>query len=447
MWLLTYFLFAYQPQDNASLVIDNVHVIQPDRGIATPLQTVVITKGRIQTVGPTETVSIPVNAKRIDGQAGYLMPGLWDMHVHLTDATALALPMMVIHGVVGVRDMGGDWPTVRAMRTQVRHGDLIGPRIRAAGPVFDGPKPGVPYRETIVDAESARKAARRVAASGVDFFKVHNGVPREAYFALMDEAASLAKRVDGHIPKPITPLEAAEAGQACFEHVVTCLEGTYAADWTSLADQRQGIAQFASQDALPLFEKLAQKQVVMTPTLVAYAHRHRRRELEADPDPRRKYLSQTLRKHWDTAFPITDVDRNDKILKLRAEGWQHFLTITRRMREADITIMTGSDLGGRDVYPGSSLWDELGYLAEAGFTAAEILRAACWSPPVFLGLSDNYGRIVPGYRASLVLLADNPLEDIDNIRSLQAVYHRDRWLDAEDRTRIAADIAAKADQY
>jgi hypothetical protein len=173
-----------------------VHVavvhLSVDPSHSTTDQTVVIDGQRITAAGPFADVAVPDGATRIDGSGKYLIPGLWDMHVHALWDPAIdtVFPLFIANGVTGVRDMHTHFPVeqVRAWRREVEEGKRVGPRFVFAGPIVDGPKPFWPGSIPVADAEAGRKAVRDLKARGVDFVKVYTGLPRDAYFAIADEA-------------------------------------------------------------------------------------------------------------------------------------------------------------------------------------------------------------------------------------------------------------------
>src|SRR5262249_40703354 len=152
-----------------------------------------IAAGRIEAVAPY--VRTPNGARVIDGRGKYLIPGLWDMHVHLafpwTSPAELWEPglwLFIANGVTGVRDMGSDWDVLHGWRDKIEAGSVLGPRIVAAGPILDGPTPGYPGRITVRNEAEAREAVQSLRKRGVDFIKVHAHLSREAYFAVASEA-------------------------------------------------------------------------------------------------------------------------------------------------------------------------------------------------------------------------------------------------------------------
>jgi imidazolonepropionase-like amidohydrolase len=211
-------------QKDSSLALTHVTVIDCTGASAQPNSTVVVAQGHIAAVGPSDAIKIAAGTRVVDATGKFLIPGLWDMHGHLTDATQDAFPLLIMNGVTGVRDMGGDLAQLDRWRSEIDSGLRVGPHIIRAGPFVDGPKEGVTNRLTVRTPEEARRAVHDLKVKGVDFIKVHNALPPEAFFALMDEARKENIPVAVHLPKDVSSAEASEAGAASLEHIETINE-------------------------------------------------------------------------------------------------------------------------------------------------------------------------------------------------------------------------------
>src|SRR5262249_47320528 len=154
----------------------------------------------------------------------FLIPGLWDMHGHLTDAGEGAFSQLVMNGITGVRDMGGDLDRVDRWREEIRNGKRVGPDIVRAGPFVDGSKPGVAWRLTVLTAEEAGTAVAALKKNGVDFIKIHNGISKENFLVVAEEARKQGLPIAVHLPIGMTPAEASDAGVASLEHIETVVE-------------------------------------------------------------------------------------------------------------------------------------------------------------------------------------------------------------------------------
>ena len=216
-------------------------------------QTVLVAGNRITAVGPADRFSVPDKADVIDAAGGFLIPGLWDMHVHSVANVALDMavgsvtnadwhfPLFLAYGVTGVRNMNdatGD-PTLEltnSVKRRLAEGDLHGPRFLANGPSRRWrSSPGSATRWSCARRQEARAVVNKLVDHGADFIKVYENLSREAYFAIMDQARRRGIPVDGHVPFRVTPEEAADAGQRTFEHVLAMALGC-----STEADSRTG---------------------------------------------------------------------------------------------------------------------------------------------------------------------------------------------------------------
>jgi imidazolonepropionase-like amidohydrolase len=378
-------------QQKSELAITHVTVIDCTGAAPKPNSTVLISGGRIAAVGPTDSTAVPPNARTIDGAGKFLIPGLWDMHGHLTDATDSAFPLLILNGVTGVRDMGGDVAQIDRWRAEIEQGTRVGPHVIRAGPFVDGPKPGVSNRLTVRTPEEARQAVRQLKAEGVDFIKVHNALPPDAFFALMDEARKEHMPVAVHLPQGVSSAEASDAGVASLEHIETINESAMWRKGATAKTVEQAVDENLGPAGQQLFQKFVKNGTWYVPTLVAYQR----------------------------GFMLWSNDPDS--LQPRIEVMRKQITLVGMMHKAGVKIMAGSDFSDWGMVPGIDLHNELALLVEAGFTPLEALQTATLNPAKFLGKTDTYGTIQPGRVADLVLLDQNPIEDISHTRKINAV--------------------------
>jgi imidazolonepropionase-like amidohydrolase len=377
--------------EHPPLAITHVTVIDCSGAPARPDSTVLIDGGRIAAVGPSATVEPPASARVVDGRGRFLIPGLWDMHGHLTDATDDALPLLLMNGVTGVRDLGGDLALIDRWRSEIEAGVRAGPRIVRAGPFVDGPKEGLANRLTVTTPDQARRAVHDLQASGVDFIKVHNALPREAFFALLQAAREQGIPVAVHLPAGVSSDEAAEAGAASLEHIETINESAIWGPGATVTTVQEAVAANLGPAGQDLFELLARNGTWYVPTLVAY----------------------------ERGFVLWTND--PEALTPRLDIHQQHIQLVRMMHAAGVQIMAGSDFSDWGMVPGVDLHNELALLVEAGFSPLEALQAATLNPAKFLGFSDRLGTIQKDKAADLVLLDADPLENISHTRKINAV--------------------------
>jgi len=368
------------------IAITHVTIIDVHDGSAKPEMTVLISGKRITAVSPTKETPIPQQIRVIDGQGKFLIPGLWDMHIH-SDGDERTLRAMVDWGITGARDMAGDVTKLTEARRRIANHDWTGPRLLIAGPRLNGP-PAEPDTDVWVlhSPEEARRAVDSLAQQHVDFIKVHDGLARDTYLAIASAAKANGLPFVGHVPSSLTPAEASDLGQKSIEHLEfvpkPCLAAFHSLD-SANANLPSGCD---SQSFHASMERFARNGTWLDPTIQSF-----------------RYWAPT---QWDSIF----------------EG---FRKMAVEIRRANVAILTGTDWSTspqqKGSLPGAALHDELALLADAGFSSTEVLRAASLSPAVFLGLSDSLGTVETGKIANLVLLQANPIEDIHNTRRIAAV--------------------------
>lgn len=435
-----------------ALAIINVTVIDGTGAPARNNQTVVVVGDRIHAVGPASDVRIPRGARRVQADGMYLIPGLWDSHVHLSfaeDDIEALLPVFLANGVTSLRDTGGSMDLL-VLRDRIAAGEVTGPRIRIAGPVIEGAEwlrrarellPaevlahvfGLTPRIELATPEEALPLADSLMQLGVDFIKVRN-VHGATYAALAEATAQLGIPLTAHTPRGISLGEAARAGTAGFEHTETI---TFALGERSEAQRREAVA------------PLVRYGVLVTPTVVTALtsrgpHRERARAVVGDTlnrlDPRRRFVPQTILDHWHAALAMAELEPPmDWDAHLRQE-----MADLRLLHEEGVTLLAGSDFGGIPLlFPGFSIHEELQLLAEhAGMTPLEALQTATRNPPMFFGMQDELGTIQEGKIADIILLRADPLVDISNTQQIEAVLTRGRLFDRATLDSLLAGVVA-----
>jgi imidazolonepropionase-like amidohydrolase len=435
-------------QRPAILAFSHVTVIDTTGAPPQPDQTVIVNGDRIVQTGSAQKIRAPKQAQVVDGRGLYLIPGLWDMHVHVRE-TERAFPMFTANGVTGVRNMGGRLDELKSWRAQIVDGSLSGPRMVIGGPVVDGPNPSHPDHSIVVrDADDGRKAVDFLKANGADFVKVYDGVPRDAYFAIANEAKKQGIPFVGHVPEAVSPLEASAAGQASIEHLTGIVPAVstrsgeiseiQAAPVKSPAEYPARIAkelQLALENQSPeklreLAAQFVKNHTWQVPTLAAKRYIAFANDPALAEDPRLIYFSAAERRRLSPADNMFVRFSPPEYWAQRKAEFDRVLTLVSELHRAGVPFLAGTDSDGSSyVYYGFSLHDELAFLVQTGFTPMEALQAATLKPAQFLGLTDKSGTIAPGKQADLVLLEANPLEDIHNTRKIRAVVVRGRLLD------------------
>ncbi|MCG8505335.1 MAG: amidohydrolase family protein [Sphingomonadales bacterium] len=469
--------------DAAAIEIRNVTVIDPESRRTLENRSVFIAADRIVAIEPFTAEPAYAAGQVIDGSGRYLIPGLMDMHAHIAlekRAMRPSLALLLANGVTGIRDPFGDcWEPResdavciddrRRYGAAIEAGGVFGPHILSLssaivrGAVFRDrlPEGAEPYFYPHTAAE-ARSLARYLKERGVDFIKTYNLIPREAYFALAEEANALGLAFAGHVPGAVTVTEAVEAGHKTIEHARVVLYdcSRFGPDYRAFVNDVTLLGPDADLEAiepLPVDERLRRTVEEFDPELCSqvlaaikqadayYVPTHLTREMDARAgeaayrnDPRRKYLAESLLEDWDKDLDRTAEASPERRALFRA-FFDHGLEITRLAHEAGVGVMVGTDANDTMVFPGFAVHDEMAHFAKAGLAPMEILRAATTVPARYLEMTGDFGGIAVGKKADLVLLDANPLEDIANTRRISWVVFNGR---AFDRTVLDQMLAA-----
>lgn len=414
------------------LAITHVNVV--DGTSATPRhdQTVLIQGNRIMAVEPFRVLAIPPEARVISARGKFLIPGLWDMHVH-TDAPGgeATLGLYVANGITGVRDMAAEWTRIQEWRREISSGERVGPRIIASGPYLEGGDVPIPHL-LVRNASEAGSAVDSLAALGVDFVKIHGQLTRESYFAAARAARERGFAFAGHIPGSVTPSEASDSGQRSLEHLLQMPNQCTAAESLSLAPRyplQRVLGRCTSQPLDTLFARFVRNGTRIVPTLVAafeIAH-WPKRDLPGDEYAR--FLPDSLRDFVAHIFTMPDgIPAGAEVVGEAL--FEKRIELVGAMHRAGVTVMPGTDAPLRNSPPGFGLHQELELLARAGLTPFEVLRSATLEPARYLGISDSAGAVSRGMLADLVLLDADPLASVSSLKRIHAVIYNGRLLDS-----------------
>ena len=439
--------FALTIQAQASLLaITHVTVVDMTGAPARQDMTVIVANSRIISIG--KKVRVPESAKVIDGTGKFLIPGLWDMHVHFKEVER-TFPMFIANGVTGVRNVGGDLDQLVKWRSEVASGRLTGPRIVTCGPILDGPNPSAHGSLlTIADAKEGRAAVDLLKSKGADCIKVYDQLTRDAYFEIIKEAKRVGLPVVGHVPLALTADEAANAGQRSIEHLGNVFESATSIRAQLIAeDARAGpvkdpseyprriaargermLSTYDEKLAQLIFKSYVRNHTWQVPTLETKWSLAFFDELVGKDDARLKYIPASELEYWTPQKNFFARYRTPEYIVYRKKLYQKELDLVRDMHRAGVMFMTGTDLSGAYVFAGFSVHHEMELLVQAGLSPYEALQAATRNPALFLRESKDWGTIEKGKLANLVILSANPLEDIRNSQKIDGVVLNGRYL-------------------
>ena len=430
-----------------STAIVGATVIQANGADPLVSATVVISGDEIVDVG--RDVRVPAGAKIIDGRGKYLIPGLWEMHIHLSKTRPSAMKLLVANGVTSVRDMGGDIDELMQWRREIGEGDRIGPTIYTAGtylespeniarmlakPVADNVEPVERMRTAVRNPDHAREIVDALADRGVDLIKVREVADDETFVALGVAARANGIALMGHT-MGVARDRLIDARIGSIEHFFIPF-----LDDVPEPERRRFFAELADLGTafvpnLYLFEISEQ-----TPNETIQAF------LDDDPgeqDPRRNYLSKYLLKDWQEQLEQdrTD-DRKDFFRRLLPSLYRDI----RELREAGVRILPGTDTAVVFVFPGQALHEEIAlYVDKLGFTPMQAIEAATRESATFMGVSSQSGTIERGKVADLVLLNGDPRNDIRLTQDIDSVILKGRVFDRNDLDDLVESIRREPD--
>jgi imidazolonepropionase-like amidohydrolase len=422
--LLLLFVGCHHPAPtvHATAAIVDVTVVPMDAERELAHQTVLVDGDHIVAVGPVASTPVAKGVPTIDGKGRWLIPGLYDMHVHLNEANDALL--YVANGVTTVRNMWGG-PEQLAWREQARKNDpaWLGPAIVTAGPIVDGDPPVWPGSKVVTTPEAAVAEVDAQKQAGYDFVKVYEELSIPVYDAIAAEAKKQQIRFAGHVPVAVGLEHALASGQASIEHLTGYLGAASGMPQANLAE----ILAHVDATKLPALAKATHAAgTANTPTLIVME----RIAALSDPAPliarpENRFISPQTRDGWNPANDFRFHDKTpDDFAAMRAASTVR-THIVKALSDEGATLFAGTDAPNPYVFPGFSLHEELGLLVGAGLTPYQALRAATAVPAQWLGRTAT---ITVGAPADLVLLAGDPLKDIAATRTRAGVMLRGTWV-------------------
>jgi len=432
----------------ADLVITNVNIVDVANGEILPQQMVVIKGNRIIYAGKNKKT--PQAKQIILGKDKYLMPGLWDNHVHfggdtLIDENEQLLPLYLAMGVTAVRDCAGDIsPSVLQWRREIQEGKRIGPRIFTSGPKLEGKQSIWPGDLEIGTATELNQALDSLQKLKVDFVKItDNTLEPQLFLQSIREVRKRGWKVTGHIPVALTIQEVADAGLSAIEHLTYAIRAASSQEQEITTARAAGklnareaneqfLASFDTTTALSNFRKLAAKGTGIVPTMIgSYATAYLDQN-DHQNDYFLSYLGPELKRTYQ--WRIDRARRDDSAaIDLRHRIFETAASLLPYLHKAGVTIIAGTDAGYLNSfdYPGLGLHQELELMVRYGLSPREALKASLVNGPNFLGLSKDYGAVAKGKMADLLLLDSNPLQNIKVTQQITAVVHQGQYWSKE----------------
>lgn len=422
--------------------------------------TVIIVGNRIVYAGPATGASVPGDARVLDGRGKFLIPGLWDMHVHAFQwgFSDFAGPLMLANGVTGARDMGYFIDTTSRWKRDIAAGRDSGPRL-IVGVRVDGPVGRTQFVSHVTTEADGLRAVDTLArtkdgSARADFLSTDALIPRAAYFGLAKEARKIGFPFAGQVPFAVSVTEASDSGQRSVEQedglmrACTSNEDVFRAQLADTINRRAGddplqrrnqarsiLLSYDPARCKAVMETLARNHTRVTPTLVVYQpYVHSFDSASTHPEWY-KYVPGIVEGGWrhrSISMPHPDSTVVRTSFSVERTG---------ALNKAGVKLLAGTDAPRPFIYPGFSLHEELALLVKAGLTPLEALRTATYNPAEFLGSLDSLGTIGTGKIADLLLLDADPLRDIRNTTRISAVIANGRVFDSTARAALLNHVA------
>jgi imidazolonepropionase-like amidohydrolase len=454
---------------NGAIVIRNVTVVDVQGNKLVANRDVIVRGDRIARLQPRGAAQPPKDARIIDGSGKFLMPGLWDFHVHVFSAAGeedLALPMYIVNGVTGIRDAGAihKLPQMQAVVNAIERGQRVGPRIVLAGAMIDGPPGSWPGQMVASNAEEGRARVRESKAAGWTFVKSYSLLSEPTYLAIASEARRQGLPLYGHVPESVRLRTAIDAGHRSVEHFGRVTQACTTAEAKMISANSDALRSANPMTALMTVmaghnkttlahwdEKLCQRvakqlanaRVAVMPSLMVsdfYVGKD-----PAPDDPRMQSVPKAVRTQWGQG-DWRRQQMSQELLALAPKSialdWKTF----KLAHDAGVTMLAGTDAAYANpfIFHGYTLHDELERYVAAGLTAQQALMTATVNPGRFLKRNDLDGRVSVGRRADLVLLDANPLKDIRATRRINAVIANGRLFDRDALDKLLRDVESTA---
>lgn len=443
--------FKSLPKEKYDLLILNAKIIDIEKGTVSRNSFIAIIKDTICLVGDMSKLKGLAATKTVDIDGKFIMPALWDNHVHFRGGESLIqenknlLPLFLAHGVTTVREAGGDMtPQVMQWRNQIKAGELAGPTIFTSGPKLDGSKPSWAGSIKVENQNDIEKALDSLQSIGVDFVKMYDGnLSKESFYGIIKEAEKRGLKTTGHMPLSADILEGINYGLDGTEHLYYVLKAASPkADSLTKLNLGYGmmgtlVETFDPILAQKVYQKMAQKNVFVTPTIYIGQVLANILKTDHSKDAMLPYMGKGIIKTYQGRIDgAKRASANGGFLQTKTE--KIFSEMVKPMYKAGVNILAGSDCGANNsfIYPGESLQQELIHLAKVGLTPQEALKTSIINGPKFFNKEKFYGSIKKGKISDLLILEANPLEDIKNIQNINGMILRGKSFDKSELSKM-----------
>lgn len=447
---------------NIDLMIEHINIIDVLHNTTIPDQTIFIDQGTIKRIENSASKPKHIAKQNINGKGKYIMPSLWDMHVHfggdtLIEENKMLLPLYTAMGISHVRDCAGDISSsVIAWKKEIENNTLTGPTIFTSGPKLEGIKSIWPGDLEIANEVELNKALDSLQKLKVDFVKItDNTLAPDLFLKSIQAARARGWKVSGHIPATMNVEVFAKNGLSAIEHIgylqrAASKNEDSITSWRSTGkiNNREAselyLNSFDSVVAIEKFKKLAAYGTAVVPTIngsfiTTYLDVNNHQN-----DTYLKYIGPALKRTYSWRVNRAANDNSDAI-KFRHKNFEAAASLLPLLYKAGVTILAGTDAGYLNSYnyPGLGMHEELAIMVKYGLTPQEALICSIVNGPAFFNQSEWYGAVSVNKKADLLILDKNPLEHIENTQTINAVIRKGVYLSRSKLDALLTEMAIK----
>ena len=450
-----------------AICIENVSVIHPENGLIEN-QTVIVSGEKILKVISSKELMLSPENNIIDGKGKYLMPGLWDAHIHfayMEDFAPSMFDLFLGYGITSVRDTGGKMDFVKMWKDKALADPMNAPRVMMAGPlldgmpnVYDGSAPNRPPLSVgLGSTEATINMVNMLDSLGVDLLKAYEMLTPEQFVLIAKMAKEKGLKVTGHVPLSMDVISASNAGLNSMEHMRN-LELSCASNSDELLQERlrlleaekdsaggilrskihalqreMAVKNYDENKANEVLAVLAKNQTWQIPTLALSTFLTNRHFENADWKESITYIPEAIEQDWKKSVATLE---KTPVTPFREQYSKWSLNMVKKIHESKIGIMAGTDCPIALLTPGQSLHEELAMLVQSGLTPLEAIKTATMNPAEYFNLQNELGLVQEGMLADLILLDANPIENIANTKSINAVVKNGKYFDKNELNTI-----------
>ena len=451
---------AFSQQKNVDLIINHINIVDVVQNKIIQNQSIVVLKDRITAIGAAEAIKRKYKSTIIlNGTGKYIMPSLWDMHVHfggdtLIGENKLLLPLYTAMGISHVRDCAGDISdSVIAWKNAIAANKLEGPSIFTSGPKLEGIKSIWPGDLEIGNEQELNKALDSLVKLKVDFIKItDNTLEPNLFLKSIVAARKRGWKVTGHIPATMTVATYANAGLSAIEHIGYLQRA--ASDKEDSITQLRASGKITNKEAAVLylntfnkevavqkFKQLAANGTAVVPTINGSFKTTYLDQYDFTKDEYLKYLGPAFKRTYGWRVNRAAGD-NAEAIQFRHANFEAAASLLPILYKSGVTILAGTDAGFLNSYnyPGLGMHEELAIMVKYGLTPQEAILCSIVNGPAFFGLQNDYGAVAINKKADLLILNANPLVQIENTKQIFGFVRKGKYLDRKQLNLLLEEV-------